>query len=86
MVNIAGLPSARSSRLPNTFFELLSLLLAMTRGCARRLRMITPDQDFSCPVQSAISGPHDVLDRFLENDVWKAYCSRCNFTFCPGSS
>ena len=32
MVNMAGLHSARSSRLPNTFFELLSLLLAMTPG------------------------------------------------------
>jgi hypothetical protein len=44
MVNMAGLHSARSSRLPNTFFELLSLLLAMTPGRARRLRMISPDQ------------------------------------------
>ena len=56
MVNMAGLHSARSSRLPNTFFELLSLLLAMTPGRARRLRMISPDQGFSCSVQSAISG------------------------------
>jgi hypothetical protein len=56
MVNMAGLHSARSSRLPNTFFELLSLLLAMTAGRAQRLRVITLDQDFSCLVQSAISG------------------------------
>jgi hypothetical protein len=55
MVNMAELHSARSSRLPNTFFELLSLLLAMTLGRAQRLRMITLDQYFSCPVQSAIS-------------------------------
>ena len=56
MVNMAGLHSARSSRLPNTFFELLSLLLAMTPVRARRLRMISLDQDSSCPVQSPISG------------------------------
>ncbi len=44
MINMAGLHSARSSRLPNTFFELLSLLLAMTRFRAQRLRTITMDQ------------------------------------------
>jgi hypothetical protein len=50
LVNMARLHSAGSSRLPNTFFELLSLLLTMTRRSAQGLRMIKLDQNSSCTV------------------------------------